>query len=208
MTRDYAKPSTTRKSNASGKKAKRKPSSSKSRRGAVPPPPPPKRGKLLFILVLLLAGFGVGIYSLTQIPASQVKIEDDKIKPGKKAPEKKAPEQAQQPEQRFKFYDLLEESEVVPPKVDTYRFKEKTKDKDYYYVVQTGSFRSSTDAERQKATIAFQGLKATINPVQNDQGSVWYRVMTGPFYTRTEMNSALDKLVAIQIEPLVKKVKK
>ena len=56
--------------------------------------------------------------------------------------------------------------------------------------------------------IAFQGLKADIKSVKNDQGSTWHRVSTGPFFNRSKMNSALDKLVSMQIQPLVKKIKK
>lgn len=209
MTRDYAKPSTTRKKGPAKKKPAR--STAKTKKTAAPPPTP-KRGKLLFILFILLAGFGFGIYSLTKIPATQAPQEQKKKlvqpEPGKRHGNNSAQEPAAAPEQRFRFYDLLEESEVIPPKVDTYTFKEKNKNADFYYMVQTGSFRSSVDAERQKATIAFQGLKASIKPVKNDQGTIWYRVITGPYHSRTEMNSALDKLVAINIEPLVKKVKK
>jgi cell division protein FtsN len=55
--------------------------------------------------------------------------------------------------------------------------------------------------------IAFQGLKADIRSITNEQGSTWHRVSTGPFYNRSKMNSALDKLVSMQIQPLVKKIK-
>lgn len=209
MTKDYAKPSTTRTSASNGKKkpARKKSSATASGRRKQAPPPPPKRGKLIFVLALLIAGFGFGIYSLQKIPAT-ITPEPTTKNPKKNVTTASPSATKAAPEQRFKFYDLLPESEVIPPKVDSYQFKEKSSSNDYYYVVQTGSFRSSADAERQKATIAFQGLKATIKPVQSAQGTTWYRVMTGPFYSRSEMNNVLDKLVAIQIEPLVKKVKK
>lgn len=215
MTRDYAKPSTTRTNASRGSSAgKKKPARKKStaasggrRKQAPPPPPPPKRGKLFFVLALLIAGFGFGIYSLQKIPATMTP--EPTKSTVKKSTATPAPvTKKAEPEQRFKFYDLLPESEVIPPKVDSYKFKEKSVSNDYYYMVQTGSFRSSSDAERQKATIAFQGLKANIKAIQNAQGTTWYRVITGPFYSRSEMNNALDKLVSIQIEPLVKKVKK
>jgi len=210
MTRDYAKPSTTRSAQGKARKkpAKRKPVSRKPSA----PPPPPKRGKLYAVLVLLIAGFVGGIYFLQTIPATQSPLKSTEknstTSTSSKAPSESSASKSASSEQRFKFYDLLPESEVVAPKVDSYQYREKNTSNDFYYLVQTGSFRSSADAEKQKATIAFQGLKASIKPVTNDQGTVWYRVMTGPFYSRSEMNSALDKLVAIQIEPLVKKVKK
>lgn len=217
MTQDYAKPSTTR--NKPGASKSKKASASKKAQGSAskarkpsgasqtPPPPPPKRGKLIFILIVLIGAFAAGLYLLLQLPETQTTTEST-TKPAPKTI--KEPEQAAQtePEQRFKFYDLLPESEVIPPKVDSYQFKEKGAAKSYYYLVQTGSFRSQSDAERQKATIAFQGLKGNIKAVTNNSGTTWYRVVTGPFHSRSEMNSALDKLVNIGIEPLVKKIEK
>ena len=74
--------------------------------------------------------------------------------------------------------------------------------------MQTGSFRNKSDAERQKATVAFQGIKAKIKVITSDSGTKWYRVTAGPYTNRSKMNGALDKLVAINIQPLVKKTKK
>ena len=210
MTKDYAKPSTTRNKSKAGTKARSKKAAPGSRAtsGASrsTPPEPPKKGKLLFILIVLLAAFLGGIYMLQTLPETNKAAPTPQ--PKDKAPPQKTAPAAEKPEQRFKFYDLLPESEVIPPKVDSYRFKEKSTSNDFFYMVQTGSFRTKADAERQKATIAFQGLKADIKQVSGKHGSTWYRVMTGPYYSRSEMNSALDKLVNIGIEPLVKKVKK
>jgi len=213
MTQDYAKPSTTRKKGKA--KAQVKPGTTgraKTKTRARTPKqvtPPPRRGKSIVSLVLLLGAFAYALYYLQSIPPTvstptvQKKQQIDLSNTVQKPP--KTPTKAA--DQRFKFYDILPESEVIPPKVDAYQYKEKTQSDQYYYLVQTGSFRQIQDAERQKATIAFQGIKANIKTVQSSNGSVWHRVMTGPFYDRSQMNSALDKLVAINIEPLVKKIK-
>mgnify|MGYP000497549333 CR=1 FL=1 len=207
MTKDYAKPSTTRKPTSKAKKvAAKRPRKTSSKKTSAPPPRPPNKAKLIPLLALLLGGFLYGLYALQSVPPSKHPIEQETVTSNKA--QKIHPETEEAPAQRFKFYDILPESEVIPPKVDAYTFKEKDQSDSYYYMVQTGSFRSSVDAEKQKATIAFQGLKAQVKPVQSAQGSTWYRVITGPFKTRSEMNSALDKLVAIRIEPLVKKIKK
>ena len=79
---------------------------------------------------------------------------------------------------------------------------------EFDYVVQSGSFRSKEDAERQRAQIAFQGLRAHVQRIDLDNGSVWYRVNVGPFNSRSQMNSAVDKLVTINIQPLVRKIPK
>ncbi len=106
----------------------------------------------------------------------------------------------------FRFYEMLPESEVVPPKVEEYT--PGPAKQDFNYLVQSGSFRKKGDAERQRAQIAFQGLRASVKRIDMDNGSVWYRVNVGPFSSRSQMNSAIDKLVAINIQPLVRKIPK
>lgn len=106
----------------------------------------------------------------------------------------------------FRFYEMLPESEVVPPKVEEYT--PGPAKQDFNYLVQSGSFRKKNDAERQRAQIAFQGLRASVKRIDMDNGSVWYRVNVGPFTSRSQMNSAIDKLVSINIQPLVRKIPK
>ena len=74
--------------------------------------------------------------------------------------------------------------------------------------MQTGSFRQQQDAERQRAEIAFQGLRAQVKRIDLDSGSIWYRVNVGPFTSRSQMNAAIDKLVNLNIQPLVRKIPK
>lgn len=68
--------------------------------------------------------------------------------------------------------------------------------------------RTAGDAERQRAQIAFQGLQTKVSQITTDEGKTWYRVNVGPFDSRSQMNSAVDKLVAINIQPLVRKIPK
>lgn len=214
MTRDYAKPTTTKKAGTKTK-AKKRPSKKSSAAPKAAPAPASSPGNKFFhiaLISLILGGFAFGLYKLAQVPNS---TNDAK---GTSAPQKEAEVAKQEKkkqaiaepktEARFQFYDLLPNSEVDTNAVDAYTFKEKGAAEEYLYMIQTGSFKSSKDAERQKATIAFQGLKAKVRAVKNAQGSTWHRVETGPFNSRSEMNAALDKLYAINIQPLVKKSKK
>ena len=219
MTQDFAKPSTTRKPGQSPKKnghtdrPQARSEQAKNKRKQAPklpePAAPKNKRKVLFIctLLLLLGAFGYGLYLLQSIPETHSIPADTKQTGSKPAP-KVISKPSQPEEQRFNFYDLLPEHKVVAPKVDAYQFKEKSAPGEFYYMIQTGSFRNYQDAERQKAMIAFQGIKADIQSITNEQGTTWHRVTTGPFYNRSKMNSALDKLVSIQIQPLVKKIKK
>ncbi|HLV77168.1 MAG TPA: SPOR domain-containing protein [Marinobacter sp.] len=160
-----------------------------------------------WILSLAAVGGFIGfIVYLNTLPASSEA-------PRQAAPAEQAPagtrapqETARQKEQNFRFYDMLPESEVVPPTVEEYTPGPAKQAFDY--IVQSGSFRSKEDAERQRAQIAFQGLRAQVQQITQDNGGIWYRVNVGPFTSRSQMNSAVDKLVSINIQPLVRKVPK
>jgi len=231
MTQDFAKPTTTRKPGANkaknaqpgdkrapARKAKTakavKSKGAKVSKGAtstkVPEIEPikPKRARFILSLIMLIGAFSYGLYFLQTIPPTQSEDEINTQQKQVLQTDKKQHQEKTPPENRFSFYDILPESKVIPPKVDAYKFKKKNSQNNFYYVIQTGSFRHADDAERQKATIAFQGLKAKIKIITSDNGKKWYRVMTGPYNNRSTMNSALDKLVAINIQPLVKKTKK
>jgi cell division protein FtsN len=219
MTKDYAKPSTTRKPASSKKKpSKAKRTSSRSTQKTATKPKPKTasatkgHAKYVVLMVIIVGLFVYGLFHLASIPPEQLTTESKASEPAS-TPQKKPKivEQTKpkkETEARFKFYDLLPNSEVESSTVDAYQFKEKGQNEQYLYLVQTGSFKNMSDAERQKATIAFQGLKARIRTVKNESGSTWHRVETGPFNSRSDMNAALDKLVAINIQPLVKKTKK
>lgn len=219
MTQDFAKPSTTRKPGQAKKKnghtdrpqSRNTPSKNNRKNKTVMPEikqkQPKRRVFFILSLLVLLGAFTYGLYLLQAIPETH-SIPSEESKPTIKPSAKPEAKTQKEPENRFNFYDLLPQHKVIAPKVDAYQYKEKSAPGEFYYVVQTGSFRNLKDAERQKAMIAFQGIKADIKSVTNEQGTVWHRVSTGPFYNRSKMNSALDKLVSMQIQPLVKKIKK
>lgn len=123
------------------------------------------------------------------------------------ATEEQAPDTSASDEKPgFRFYDMLPDSEVIPPDVEEYT--PGPNQQTFDYLVQTGSFRKQEDAERQRAEIAFQGLRAKVKRIDLDSGSTWYRVNVGPFSSRSQMNAAIDKLVKLNIQPLVRKIPK
>ncbi|MEP3561145.1 MAG: SPOR domain-containing protein [Marinobacter sp.] len=213
MARDYAK-----KDRPSGKgaAAPRKRNAQSGNKSAAKPkrsaPSHSQQGGLSVKWILSLAavgGFMGFIVYLNTLPTGQ---EVQQSSPSQaqqtqpQAPQKQPPTQTARKERDFRFYEMLPESEVVPPKVEEYT--PGPAKQAYDYVVQSGSFRSKQDAERQRAQIAFQGLRAHVQHVVQDNGSEWYRVNVGPFTSRSQMNSAVDKLVGINIQPLVRKIPK
>jgi len=212
MTRDYAKPSTTKdpgkrsKERTGSRKPKTSKPSAKSQKQNAPAPRPKSTPWVIIACIVIASAFITGLVYLNKVPPTKSTQPTAVTK--KPAPAQSKPDTTSNTKERFKFYDLLPESEVIPPKVDAYQYKEKGKQIKYEYILQTGSFRSLEDAERQRAMIGFQGLKARIEKVVTSSNSTWYRVQVGPYTSRSKMNSSMDRLVAINIQPLVKKNKR
>ena len=212
MARDYA-----RKDRPAGKGAAASKPAAGPRKPSKPQTSAPshsQHGALSMKTILSLAAVGgfIGfIVYLNTLPggpetARQTPIQEHPPVVPKQPANTTAKQDTRPKEQNFRFYEMLPESEVVPPKVEEYTPGPAMQEFDY--VVQSGSFRSKEDAERQRAQIAFPGLRAHVQRIDLDNGSVWYRVNVGPFNSRSQMNSAVDKLVTINIQPLVRKIPK
>jgi cell division protein FtsN len=201
MAKDYAKPMSSKKSGT-----KRGAQSSQPKSSA----PAPSKW-LMFFVVIATVGLGVGLYYLSTIPSSELsKTNSSSEKPSKPAQTKpSAADTKKEPTKpEYDFYNLLPESSITTSPVDAYKPDPSKPKIQYDFMLQTGSFRRPEDAERQKAMIGFQGLRAEIRKVTSKEGSVWYRVEVGPYTSRSKMNSAIDKLVSVNIQPLVKKTAK
>lgn len=209
MARDYA-----RKNRPDGAPVTVRQQKPRARRKTVAPAQHRQQGSLSLRWIASLAAVGAFIgfifylHSLPPAPAPEAPSQARASAPARPAKQAPQPAPKPQPEKKpqFRFYEMLPESEVVPPDVQEYAPSPQTRD--FQYLVQSGSFRKREDAERQRAQIAFQGLRAHIQRVDLDNGTTWYRVNVGPFDSRSQMNSAVDKLVSLNIQPLVRKIPK
>lgn len=112
---------------------------------------------------------------------------------------------------RFDFYTLLKESEVFVPEVEepplvkapvpTDPAKKKEDEKapaekpsSYEFILQTGSFRSRSDADSLRARLLLLNLKATVESAGAKPGEVWHRVMVGPFTSQETLARARSAL--------------
>ncbi len=208
MSRDYARKSRPASKSATPTKSSRpvrkqkqtakRPAAAKSQHGGL---------SLRWILSLAAVGGFIGFIAyLNSLPTIEPRQggQTETAKPP--AAKEKTPEKTVEEKPSFRFYDMLPDSEVVPPKVEEYT--PGPGQQTFDYLVQTGSFRNQEDAERQRAEIAFQGLRAKVKRIDLDSGSTWYRVNVGPFTSRSQMNAAIDKLVKLNIQPLVRKIPK
>ncbi|MES9900259.1 MAG: SPOR domain-containing protein [Sedimenticola sp.] len=161
-------------------------------------------------LKLVPQGSGVAL------PTATVK-QKPKQKPQKS---KKKVDGASAPKPRFDFYTILPEMEVVVPDPEPEEVApsasssggvvrppaaERAAAADY--MLQMGSFRKLSDADRLKASMALVGLEAEIQKVTINGGDTFHRVRSGP-YTRKQVNSLRARLKENKINSLVIKLKK
>jgi cell division protein FtsN len=109
-------------------------------------------------------------------------------------------------ETKFDFYTLLPEREVIVP-IEPEENSQDPQEK-IFYLLQTGSFKNSADADRQRASLLLLGLEANIDKVKGNNGDIWHRVQVGPFTSRSKLAKTRSTLVNKGINPLVLKRKK
>ena len=119
------------------------------------------------------------------------------------------PQPAAPAKPRFEFYSILPELEVIvpepeavePPAAETSTVAPapaSVPSGDAYYL-QAGSFRSTAEADRMKASLALLGLEVVVQSVSVD-GTRWHRVRVGPYRDSRSLNQARRRLHENQIE--------
>jgi len=111
--------------------------------------------------------------------------------------------------EKYTFYDRLPNFEVVVPEKD----KDVKRDlpatapveRPGVYVLQAGSYRNQSDAERVRAQLALQGIEATVQRVAVDS-DVWHRVRIGPITRLDQLNKLRKQLQAADVDALVIRV--
>ena len=143
--------------------------------------------------------------------ATQEAAEEPRPEPQRVAPEAADPTAAgtgQAPE-KYDFYEMLPNFEVVVPEKD----KEVKRDlpatarieRPGVYVLQAGSYRNQSDADRVRAQLALQGIDAKVQRVAVD-AYVWHRVRIGPVTRLEDLNKLRKQLQAAEIDALVIRV--
>ena len=106
----------------------------------------------------------------------------------------------------FTYSVILKQTEVKPAHVKVYESTPKDPTKKTSHVLQVASFKSERDAkELQKRLIKKKLTNVQVTQSTADSGSVWFRVMVGPFQNRSMLNKAQDTLVQMNFSPLERK---
>ncbi len=110
--------------------------------------------------------------------------------------------------EHYDFYKMLPHFEVVVPE------KERDVKRDVptaniqrpgVYVLQAGSYRSETEADRVAKQLSLEGIAAKVQRVAVD-ADVWYRVRIGPIDKLDELNRMRHKLQAADVDTIVIRV--
>jgi len=164
-----------------------------------------KEKKSLPGYVWLLSGLAIGLFVAfivyldkqpenTKDFGTAVQQELDKLKRKAKNSNSTKPKSAEKKEQKFNFYTILPELEVLIPEDETRppvntsatKSTTTTNTTNKLYVLQVGSFQNINDAEKLKANLAFLGLEANVQHVTvNNQA--WHRVRTGPYMDKQQL---------------------
>lgn len=108
-------------------------------------------------------------------------------------------EQSDAERQRYDFYNLLPEQEVVMEHVPEYKSTPRDSENLPEYDLQIGSFKAKPDAERFMDRVKEMGFKPRILSSENG----WYRVRIGPFKDRRKLNKAQDRMARAKMQTLL-----
>ena len=111
--------------------------------------------------------------------------------------------------EKYDFYEMLPNFEVVVPEKD----KDVKRDlpaaakveRPGVYVLQAGSYRNESDADRVRQQLSMQGIDAKVQRVSVD-ADVWHRVRIGPITNLDQLNKVRKQLQAADVDALVIRV--
>ena len=156
--------------------------------------------------VWLLTGAALGAFIVFLAYLSGVAPQPAPDSPVMQALEKSNP-QYSTPKPRFDFYTLLKESEVtVKPPSSPPRNSASVTDEEY--ILQVGSFKKVSDADRLRAELILLNLSAQVETVTVRNGETWYRVLVGPYDNSSRVAKARSILASNDINPLLLKRKR
>jgi len=149
---------------------------------------------LIILLISLFVVFLVFLRNST--PEVKLQQQSKTLSISKKTEKPKPPKhQNKKPvEPRFDFYTILPETEIVVPdyEINTRSREERLgKRKASKYIMQAGSFRDFSEADKLRARLALMGIESRVEKAKVGN-VVWNRVKMGP-YTRSSSVSTIKK---------------
>ena len=125
-------------------------------------------------------------------------------KPEPRADKAPAAGDAEDGAKSYDFYDMLPKFEVVVPEKEREVASDRGSapaniERPGVYVLQAGSYRQQSEADRIRAQLKMQGIDANVQRVAVDE-DVWHRVRIGPITDLTELNRLRARLRAADFD--------
>lgn len=105
------------------------------------------------------------------------------------------------PAPRYEFYEVLPNQKIAVS-VSPAHTPGPRAESGLRYLLQAGSFRQAQDADRRRAQLFLLGLTPRVEETRGDTGR-WYRVVLGPFESRSAMAKARSLTAQEDIDTLL-----
>lgn len=159
------------------------------------------------LLIGLAAGLavGLGLYLFDPREPRSPGTAGDAAAPAE--PASASQSAAEEPAERYDFYQMLPNFEVVVPEKEVVvpRDAPESTEKKGAYVLQAGSYRKPEDADRVRAQLALQGIESNVQRVAIDSDT-WHRVRIGPITDASELDRVRMRLKEAEVDFLVVRV--
>jgi cell division protein FtsN len=158
------------------------------------------------LFIGLVAGLGVGLALYLFDPREPAPA----AAPGAGQPAEPASASAsaaEEPAERYDFYQMLPNFEVVVPEKEVVMPPDapESAEKKGAFVLQAGSYRKFEDADRVRAQLALQGIESNVQRVAID-ADTWHRVRIGPISDPAELERVRTRLKEAEVDFLVVRV--
>ncbi len=106
---------------------------------------------------------------------------------------------------RFTFYEILRNQEVIIPReaVKDAKPPATAEAASGSYLIQTASFRAQPEADKHKANLALLGVESRIESVTIDNRDTFYRVRIGPINDWSKVQTIMSRLDDNGIQAMV-----
>lgn len=108
---------------------------------------------------------------------------------------------APRPQPSFDFYEVLPEQDMEVD-IDPADLPQRSAEASSVYLLQAGSFRQAVDADRRRGELLLLGLEPRVEETQGSNGR-WFRVVLGPFESRSAMAKARSLTAQQDIDTLL-----
>ena len=152
------------------------------------------------ITLSIAAVFAWGLFSIAKIDLND--SEPDTPAPDKAPTQNSQPRGQQTADHEYTFYSRLKDFQVDVPEFD-HAANTTEADKNISYLIQAGSFKTQTQAEQRRAEMLLLGLEPNVEKNINSRNEIWYRVMLGPYSSRSTMANARSTLIGNHFDALV-----